>query len=36
MLDAGEAGLAASYAAASLAAGLLAIAATTNLVRRAQ
>jgi CrcB protein len=35
MLDAGEAGLAASYAAASLAAGLLAIAATTNLVRRA-
>jgi fluoride exporter len=36
MLDAGEAGLAASYAAASLAAGLLAIAATTNVVRRAQ
>ena len=35
MLDAGEAGLAASYAAASLAAGMLAIAATTNLVRRA-
>ena len=35
MLDAGEAGLAASYAAASLAAGALAIAATTNLVRRA-
>jgi CrcB protein len=35
MLDAGEASLAASYAAASLAAGLLAIAATTNLVRRA-
>lgn len=35
MLDAGDAGLAASYAAASLAAGLLAIAATTNLVRRA-
>ena len=33
MLDAGEAGLAASYAAASLAAGLLAIAAATNLVR---
>ena len=36
MLDAGEAGLAASYVAASLAAGLLAIAATTNLVRRVQ
>ena len=36
MLDAGRAGLAASYAAASLAAGLLAIAATTNLVRRVQ
>jgi CrcB protein len=36
MLDAGEASLAASYAAASLGAGLLAIAATTNLVRRAQ
>jgi fluoride exporter len=36
MLDAGDAGLAASYAAASLAAGLLAIAATTNLVRRVQ
>jgi CrcB protein len=36
MLDHGELGLAASYAAASLAAGLLAIAATTNLVRRVQ
>jgi CrcB protein len=36
MLDRGEPGLAASYAAASLAAGLLAIAATTNLVRRVQ
>jgi CrcB protein len=36
MLDAGRAGLAASYAAASLVAGLLAIAATTNLVRRVQ
>jgi CrcB protein len=36
MLDAGEAGLAASYTAASLAAGMLAIAATTNLVRRVQ
>lgn len=36
MLDAGDAGLAASYAAASLAAGLLAIVATTNLVRRVQ
>jgi fluoride exporter len=33
MLDHGEAGLAASYAAASIAAGVLAIAATTNLVR---
>jgi CrcB protein len=36
MLDHGEPGLAASYAAASLAAGLLVIAATTNLVRRVQ
>jgi CrcB protein len=36
MLDHGELGRAASYAAASLAAGLLAIAATTNLVRRVQ
>ena len=35
MLDGGETALAASYAAASLAAGLLAVAATTNLVRRA-
>jgi CrcB protein len=33
MLDHGEMGLAASYAAASIAAGLLAIAATTNVVR---
>ena len=33
MLDHGEAGLAATYAAASIAAGVLAIAATTNLVR---
>jgi CrcB protein len=36
MLDHGEPGLAASYAAVSLAAGVLAIAATTNLVRRVQ
>ena len=35
MLDAGEAGLAAGYAMASIAAGALAVAATTNLVRRA-
>jgi CrcB protein len=33
MLDAGERGLAAGYAAASVAAGVVAIAATTNLVR---
>jgi CrcB protein len=33
MLDDGRAGLAAGYAAASIAAGVLAIAATTNLVR---
>jgi fluoride exporter len=33
MLDHGEIGLAASYAAASIAAGVLAIAATTNVVR---
>jgi fluoride exporter len=33
MLDHGETGLAASYAAASIAAGVLAIAATTNVVR---
>jgi fluoride exporter len=33
MLDDGRAGLAAGYAAASLAVGVLAIAATTNLVR---
>ena len=36
MLDYGEGGLAAGYAAASVAAGLLAIALTTNLVRRAR
>jgi CrcB protein len=36
MLDHGDGGLAAGYAAASLAAGLLAIALTTNLVRRAR
>ena len=35
MLDDGETGLAAGYAAASIAVGLLAVAATTNLVRRA-
>jgi CrcB protein len=35
MLDDGDATLAAGYAAASLGAGLLAVAATTNLVRRA-
>ena len=35
MLDAGHAGLAAGYACASIAAGLLAVAAGTNLVRRA-
>jgi CrcB protein len=33
MLDQGEGGLAAGYAAASIAAGLLAVAATTNVVR---
>jgi fluoride exporter len=33
MLDHGETGVAASYAAASIAAGVLAIAATTNVVR---
>jgi fluoride exporter len=33
MLDHGEDGLAAGYAAASIAAGVLAVAATTNLVR---
>jgi fluoride exporter len=33
MLDDGRAGLAAGYAAASISAGVLAIAATTNLVR---
>jgi CrcB protein len=36
MLDQGDGGLAAGYAAASVAAGLLAIAVTTNLVRRAR
>jgi CrcB protein len=36
MLDHGEGGLAAGYAAASVAAGLLAIALTTNLVRRSR
>ena len=36
MLDHGDAGLAAGYAAASLTAGLLAVAAATNLVRRAR
>jgi CrcB protein len=36
MLDHGDGGLAAGYAGASLAAGLLAIALTTNLVRRAR
>jgi CrcB protein len=36
MLDHGEGGLAAGYAAASLTAGFVAIAATTNLVRRAR
>jgi fluoride exporter len=36
MLDHGDRGLAAGYAGASLAAGLLAIALTTNLVRRAR
>ena len=34
MLDHGDGGLAAGYAAASVAAGFLAVAATTNLVRR--
>jgi len=36
MLDHGNGGLAAGYAAASIVAGLLAIALTTNLVRRAR
>jgi CrcB protein len=36
MLDHGDGGLAAAYAAASLAAGFLAVATTTNLVRRAR
>ena len=36
LLDHGDGGLAAAYAAASLVAGFLAVAATTNLVRRAR
>jgi CrcB protein len=36
MLDHGDDGLAAAYAAASLSAGFLAVAATSNLVRRAR
>jgi fluoride exporter len=36
MLDHGDGGLAAGYAAASVTAGFLAVAATTNLVRRAR
>jgi CrcB protein len=36
LLDHGDGGLAAAYAAASLTAGFLAVAATTNLVRRAR
>lgn len=36
MLDSGDVGLALAYAAASLGAGLLVIAMTTNLVRRAR
>jgi len=36
MLDHGEGGLAAAYAAASLVAGTIAVALTTNLVRRAR
>jgi fluoride exporter len=36
LLDHGDGGLAAAYAAASLTAGVLAVAATTNLVRRAR
>jgi fluoride ion exporter CrcB/FEX len=36
MLDEGNGGLAAAYAIASIAAGLAAIALTTNLVRRAR
>jgi hypothetical protein len=36
MLDHGEAGLAGAYAAASLVAGSVAVALTTNLVRRAR
>jgi CrcB protein len=36
MLDRGDGGLAAGYAAASVTAGFLAVAATTNLVRRAR
>jgi fluoride ion exporter CrcB/FEX len=36
MLDDGDGALAAAYAAASIAAGFVAIALTTNLVRRAR
>ena len=36
MLDAGDVGLALAYAAASIAAGFVAVALTTNLVRRAR
>lgn len=36
MLDAGDAGLACAYAVTSIAAGLLAVAVATNLVRRAR
>jgi len=36
MLDRGDGGLAAAYATASLSAGFLAVAATSNLVRRAR
>jgi CrcB protein len=36
MLDDGRAGLAAGYAAASIAAGFLAVLVATNLVRRAR
>jgi CrcB protein len=36
MLDAGDAGLAVAYAAVSMAAGFLAVATATNLVRRAR
>jgi CrcB protein len=36
MLDAGHVGLAAGYASSSVACGFLAVAAATNLVRRAR